>query len=298
MSDAIQAEGVRITNPDRTLWPDMGVTKRDLAEYYRAVADAILPRIRDRPLMLLRCPSGTEEQCFYQKHAKASVPDAVPRVEVPEKEGRATYLYVNGVAALMGLVQLGTLELHVWSARRDRLDRPDRVIFDLDPDEELPFGRVSTAALAIRDLLDDLGLESFAKLTGGKGLHVVVPVERRTDWDDARAFARAVAERIEARDPDGYTTANDKEKRKGKVFIDYLRNARNATTIADLSPRARDGAPVAVPLAWDDVDPRQRKPPRVGLREVPDRIAGADPWEGIDGVRQSITSGMRKEMGL
>ena len=294
----MRAEGVRITNPDKVLWPDMGVTKRELAEYWQAVAETALPRIRDRPIMLLRCPSGTEDQCFYQKHAKESVPDAVPRVEVPEKDGRATYLYMNGVAALMGLVQLGTLEVHVWSARRDRLDRPDRLIFDLDPDEELAFSRVTGAAFDLREILDDLGLESFAKLTGGKGMHVVVPIERRSGWDEARAFARGVADRLEARDPDGYTTDNDKEKRKGRVFIDYLRNAQNATTIADWSPRARKGAPVAVPLAWDDVNPRAKKPPRTGLDEVADVIARGDPWEGIDGVRQSITDGMREELGV
>jgi bifunctional non-homologous end joining protein LigD len=248
--------------------------------------------------MLLRCPSGTEDQCFYQKHARDSVPDAVPRVEVPEKQGRATYLYVNGVAALMGLVQLGVLELHVWSARRDRLDRPDRLIFDLDPDESLPFSRVTGAALDLRGILHDLGLESYPKLTGGKGLHVVVPIERRTEWDDARAFARAVADRLEGRDPDGYTTANDKDKRQGKVFIDYLRNARNATTIADWSPRAREGAPVAVPLAWDEVSPRAKTPPRVGLDEAPDRFEAGDPWEGIDEVHQRITGEMREEVGL
>jgi len=293
----ISVEGVRISNPDKPLWPDMGVTKRELAEYYRAVADAILPRVRDRPLMLLRCPHGTEDQCFYQKHAKDSIPDVVPRVEVPEKDGRATYLYVNGVASLMGLVQLGVLELHVWGARRDRLDRPDRLVFDLDPDEALPFGRAARAALDLRDILDRLGLESFAKLTGGKGLHVVVPVDRRRGWEESRRFTRAVAERLAGTDPDGYTVESSKDKRGGRVFIDYLRNAQNATSIADWSPRARAGAPVAVPVAWDEVDPGLEAPPRYGLRDIPARIAGADPWAGIDGVRQSVTDGMVADVG-
>ncbi len=294
----MEIAGVEITHPDRVLWPDMGVTKRDLAEYYRAVADAVLPRVRDRPLMLLRCPSGTEAQCFYQKHAKASVPDAVPRVTVPEKEGKARYLYVNGLAALVGLVQLGTLELHVWGARRDRLERPDRLVFDLDPDEALPFGRVAQTALDMRETLDDLGLASFPKLTGGKGLHVVVPITRRSPWDEARAFARAVAGRLEGADPDGYTTDSAKEKREGRVFIDYLRNARNATTIADWSPRARDGAPVAVPLDWAELSTRAKTSPRFGLGEARDRVErGQDPWEGFDRVRQSITKDMRAAVG-
>lgn len=293
---AVKIEGVRITHPDRVLWSDMDVTKQDLADYYRAVEEAILPRLRDRPLMLLRCPSGTEDQCFYQKHARDAVPAVVPRVEVPEKDGKATYLYINGLRAILGLVQLGTLELHVWSARRDRLDRPDRLIFDLDPDEALPFGRVSRAALDLREILDDLGLESFPKLTGGKGMHLVVPIERRTGWDEARAFARGVAERLEGEDPDGYTTDNDKEKRKDRVFIDYLRNAQNATTVADWSPRAREGAPVAVPIAWDEVNPRAKKPPRYSIKEAPDRLDGGDPWSGIGEVRQSITSEMMERV--
>ena len=294
----MEIAGVEITHPDRVLWPEMGVTKRDLAEYHRAVTAAALPRVRDRPLMLLRCPSGTEQQCFYQKHAKASVPDVIPRVTVPEKAGTARYLYVNGVAALMGLVQLGTLELHIWGARRDRLERPDRLVLDLDPDEALPFGRVAGAALAIREILDGLGLESFPKLTGGKGLHVVVPITRRSPWDEARAFARAVARRLEGTDPDGYTTDSAKEKRKGRVFIDYLRNARNATTIADYSPRARAGAPVAVPLAWDELSTLAKRPPRFSLDEARDRVEGGeDPWEGHDAVRQSITQEMKEAVG-
>lgn len=294
----MEVAGVRLTHPDRVLWPDMGVTKRGLADYYESVAAAVLPGLEDRPLMLLRCPSGTEEQCFYQKHAKDSVPDVVPRVDVPEKDGRATYLYVNGLPALVGLVQLGVLELHVWGARRDRLDRPDRLVFDFDPDEALPFGRVGKAALQMREQLAELGLQSYPKLTGGKGMHVVVPITRRSGWEEARAFARAVAQRLEAEDPDGYTTANAKEKREDRVFIDYLRNAQNATTIADYSPRAREGAPVAVPLSWDEVSPRAKKRPRFSVTDVPNRLEESDPWPGFDEVRQSITAEMKRELGL
>lgn len=294
----MEIQGVRLTHPDRVLWPDMGVTKRDLAEYYQAVADTMLPRVRDRPIMMLRCPSGTDDQCFYQKHAKESIPDAVPRVTVPEKEGQARYLYVNGVAALMGLVQMGVLEIHVWGARRDRLERPDRLIFDLDPDEGLPFSRVTGGALRLRDRLGDLGLKSYVRVTGGKGLHVVVPITRRSAWDEARAFARAVAQAMEDEEPDRYTTESSKEKRRDRVFIDYLRNARNATAIADYSPRARDGAPVAVPLAWDEVSPRARKPARFSLQDALERTGSADPWGGFDQVRQSITADMKEALGI
>jgi bifunctional non-homologous end joining protein LigD len=276
----------------------MGVTKRDLAGYYRAVAGVILPRIEDRPIMMLRCPSGAGGKCFYQKHAKGSVPDVVPRVTVPEKDGKARYLYVDGVTALMGLVQMGVLELHVWGARRDRLDRPDRLIFDLDPDQGLPFGRVGEGALQLRERLTGLGLDSFPKLTGGKGLHVVTPVVRRTEWDEARAFARAVAERMATDHPGDYTTDASRAERSGRIYIDYLRNAPNATTIADYSPRARDGAPVAVPLAWDEVDPRAEDPPRFGLDAVLDRLEReGDPWSGFDGLRQGITREMKDAVG-
>lgn len=291
-------EGVRLTHPDRVLWPEMGVTKRDLAGYYQAVAEAMLPALEGRPLMLLRCPSGTQEECFYQKHAKESIPEVVPRVDVPEKDGRATYLYVNGLEALIGLVQIGVLEIHAWGSRRDRLERPDRLVFDLDPDEELPFGRVGRAALQVRDLLAGLGLESFPKLTGGKGMHLVVPITRRSGWDEARAFARAVAERLETGEPDRYTTDSSKQKRQGRVFIDYLRNARNATTIADYSPRAREGAPVAVPLSWDEVNPRSRTAPRFSIHDVPERLEAGDPWAAIHGLRQSITAEMEEELGV
>lgn len=293
-----ELEGVRVTKPDRVLWPEMGVTKRDLAGYYRAVARVILPRIRDRPLMLLRCPSGADGECFYQKHANASVPDVIPRVMVPEKEGKARYLYVNGVASLMGLVQMGALELHVWGARRDRLDRPDRLIFDLDPDARLPFGRVGEGALRLRGRLADLGLKSFPKVTGGKGLHVVAPITRRTGWDEARSFARAVAEQLVADHPHRYTLDASMAERRGRVYVDYLRNGSNATTIADYSPRARGGAPVAVPVAWDEVDPGAEGPPRFGLTDVLDRLdRAADPWAGFDTVRQSITRAMKRRVG-
>ncbi len=291
--------GVRITSPDKVLWPEQGVTKGELVAYYEAVADAIVPALRDRPLTLVRCPSGTESKCFFQKHAQDTIPDVVPRVPVEEKGGTGVYMYVNGLPSLVALVQLGVLEFHVWGSRRDRLDRPDRLVFDLDPDEALPFGRVASAALQLREMLAELGLESFPKSTGGKGLHVVVPVTRRSDFDEARAFTQAVAERLVAADPDGFTTKMTKSRRSGRIFIDYLRNAYNATAIGEFSTRARPGAPVAVPLSWEEVDTDATKPPVHTIRDVPERLAeGGDPWAGYDDVRQSITIAMLKGLGL
>ena len=291
--------GVRVTSLDRVLWPEQGVTKGELFAYYEAVADVMLPQLVDRPLTLLRCPSGAESKCFYQKHANESVPDHIPRVAISEKDGEEPYMYVDGLPALIGLVQLGVLELHVWGARRDRLERPDRLVFDLDPDEGLPFGRVARAALDLRERLLELGLESFPKSTGGKGLHVVVPITRRSDWDEARAFTQAVARAMVADEPDRFTAKMSKSRRTDRIFVDYLRNARNATAIADYSTRARPGAPVAAPLSWDEVEPKARKAPSHTIRDVPARVAGGvDPWAGFDAVRQSITAKMKKAVGL
>jgi bifunctional non-homologous end joining protein LigD len=289
----LRVDGVRISSPDKVLWQGQGVTKRELVEYYVAVGDAVLPRMRDRPLTLVRCPSGAEEQCFYQKHAKDSIPDRVPRVAVDEEDGSEPYMYVDGLPALLSLVQLGTLEFHIWGSRRDRLERPDRLVFDLDPDEELPFGRVAAAALRLRDLLGELGLESWPKSSGGKGLHVVVPITRRNDWDETKAFTQGVARRLVTEDPDAFTANMSKSRRGGKIFLDYLRNARNATAIAEYSTRARPGAPVAVPLAWDEVNPRAKRPPVFTIRDVPARVAEGDPWAGFDEARQSITRAMK-----
>lgn len=295
----VTVAGVRVTSPDRVVWPEQGVTKGELVAYYEGVADAILPRLVDRPLTLVRCPSGADEKCFYQKHANESVPDLIPRVPIEEKDGPALYMYVDGLPSLIGLVQLGVLEFHVWGSRRDRLERPDRLVFDLDPDEDLPFGEVGRAALDLRERLGDLGLESFPKSTGGKGLHVVVPVTRRADWDEAREFTRAVARAMVADEPDRFTARMTKSGRTGRIFVDYLRNARNATAIADYSTRARPGAPVAVPLAWEEVSPRARKPPSHTIRDVPARLeGGSDPWEGYDAPRQSITAKMKAALGM
>jgi bifunctional non-homologous end joining protein LigD len=291
--------GIRITSPDRVVWEDAGVTKRDLAEYYEAVAEVMLPRMVDRPLTLVRCPSGAGGKCFYQKHATDAMPPVIPRVAIDEEDGAEPYMYVNGLPSLIALVQFGVLEFHVWGSRRDRLDRPDRLVFDLDPDEGLPFGRVAAAALGLRDLLEELGLTSFPKTTGGKGLHVVVPVTRRTDWETTKAFTQAVAQRMVAEDPDGFTAKMSKRRRRDRIFVDYLRNAWNATAIADYSTRARPGATVAMPIAWDEVNPRAKKVPTFSVRDAPDRIATTpDPWAGFDDVRQSITAAALKGVGL
>jgi bifunctional non-homologous end joining protein LigD len=286
--------GVRITSPGRVLYAEQGITKRELAEYYVAVAEWILPQLDRRLLTLIRCPSGRAKQCFIQRRAGAGTPGPVRRVEVEEQGERVPFLTVDSLEGLLSLVQLGTLELHTWSARIDRLDRPDRMIFDLDPAPELPFTAVVEGAAEVRERLAALGLASFVKTTGGKGLHVVVPLARRSGWEEVREFARALAEEMERADPDRYVAEASKAQRAGKVYVDYLRKAYAASAVAAYSPRARPGAAVSTPLAWDELasalDPRD-----FTVRTVPDRLKRLtrDPWAGYTGVRQALTKAVR-----
>jgi bifunctional non-homologous end joining protein LigD len=291
--DAAEIAGVRLTSPEKVLFPDQGVTKRALAEYYEAVAERMLPHVRRRPLSLVRCPSGSDKHCFFQRHAGAGVPESVRRVEIPNPEGGTatdtTYLHIEDLAGLIGLVQIGVLELHVWGSRVDAPDRPDRLVFDLDPGPDVAWDRVVDAAIAVREDLDRLGFQSFVKTTGGKGLHVVVPVAAAADWATAHRFARGFAEALADEGPTLYTTNSRKDERKGKVFIDYLRNGWSASAVAPYSPRARAGAPVATPLDWTELAAGIR-PADFTVETVPARIAGRkDPWADIDGIEQKIT---------
>src|SRR6185295_4239477 len=205
----------------------------------------------DRPLTLVRCPEGRTKQCFYQKHITEHVPSSVGRVDVGEPEPYGT---VSDLEGLLALVQMGVLEFHFWGSHRDKIEQPDYAVFDLDPDEGLPWERVAEAASRMRDVLTALGLRTFLKTTGGKGLHVVFPLQRRDDWDEVKAFTKAVAEAVVASDPGRYTANLPKASRKGKVFIDYLRNGRGATSICPYSSRARSGATVSTLLFWEELE--------------------------------------------
>lgn len=295
----IRVAGVRVSSPDRVLYEEQGLTKRELVRYWEGVAEAALPHLEDRPLTLLRCPSGAHEGCFYQKHAGDQVPDLVPRVPVEERDGTELYLMVRGLPSLVALVQLGVLEFHPWNARSDRMDRPDQLVFDLDPGPGVGWDALREGALALREVLEGLGFEHvYLRTTGGKGLHLLVPLVRRSGWEEAKAFAKAVAERLAGPDPRRYTTLMSKSKREGRIFVDYLRNAANATAIATFSPRALPGAPVATPLGWDELEEAPQMPVWT-VREVAARLAGgADPWAGFSEVKRSITKAMRHELGL
>ncbi len=246
---------VPISNPERVIYPESGQTKGDLADYYAAVAPLMLAFAADRPLSLVRCPQGRAKQCFFQKHDSGSFGAAVKHVPIVEKDGQAEdYLYVADAAGLLTCVQMGTIEFHGWGCRTEDVERPDRMIFDLDPDEGLDFEDVKRGARHIRGRLADLGLVSFAMLSGGKGVHVVVPLTAGHDWDTHKDFSRRFAEALSLAEPDRYVATMSKVKRKGKIFIDWLRNQRGATAVLPFSARAREGAPVAAPIDWDELD--------------------------------------------
>lgn len=286
---AATVAGVTITHPDRVLYPAQGITKRELAEYYAAVADWVLPGIIDRPLTLVRCPQGRAKQCFFQKHLTETLPAPVHGVDIEEKDERATYIVVRDLPGLITLVQFGALELHPWPARADRQDRPDRLIFDLDPGPGVTVKRLVAAARELRDTLAELGLQSFVRTSGGKGLHVVAPLARRHDWNSFREFAEAVARLLALRAPEDYVASARKSLRAGRIFVDYLRNTRGATSVASYSARARPGAPVATPLRWEELG-KLRAPDQFSVRTLPRRLAGLreDPWEGFEQLQQRL----------
>ncbi len=280
-------EGVRLSNPDKVLYPEQGITKGELADYYVAVADHMLPHVAMRPVTMVRCPTGAEKKCFYQRHTASGVLPQLKEVTVPGFD--EPYLYIEDVAGLIAMVQMGTLEIHPWGVTVERPDKPDRIIFDLDPDEGLGFGDVISAALEVRERLRAINLESFVKTTGGKGLHVVVPVEPVTEWRAAKAFAKSFSDEMAADAPGRYLTRISKAERAGRIFIDYLRNDPTSTAVGAYSTRSRPGAPVALPLRWEDLKPGL-VPAAFNLRTVPDLIAGqrSDPWEEMLGLRQAL----------
>ncbi len=286
--------GVTLSHPDRLLFPEQAVTKLALARYYEAVGEWMLPHVMDRPLTVLRCPEGYRQECFYQKHANDHMSDLIGRVEVPEDQGTACYMAAQSLDALLALVQMGVLEIHTWGAKRDKLDRPDRIILDLDPGPEVDWPSVVEAAQLLRTLLDELSLASFLKTTGGKGLHVVVPLQRVHQWDEVKTFSKAIAEHLERTIPDRFVATMSKAKRTGKIYVDYLRNGQGATAVAAYSTRARPGAPVSVPVRWDELSIELRSD-SFTLANLPDRLRGlsGDPWAGYDSTKQRITKTMR-----
>ena len=291
------AKELGISHPERVVYPGAGITKLDVARYYYAMADLILRYSKNRPLALVRCPTGLAGACFFQKHATDAVGNGLARVPIKESDGTGIYLAATDRQGLVALAQMGVLELHIWDSRADALERPDMFVMDLDPDEALPFSDVVESAGLIRALLQELGLASFVKTTGGKGLHVVVPLQRRSSWDDVKRFTQGLADHMARTMPARFTAKMAKPRRKGKIFVDYLRNARGATAVAPYSLRARPGAPIATPLHWDELirglDPRE-----FNLKTASRLRTRTDPWPGYFDLAQSITRDMRRRLGV
>jgi len=290
---------VRLSSPDKVLYPEHGITKLQLAHYYEEIQEWIMPWIAQRPLSLVRCPSGYHEDCFFQKHPSEGLFDELARVTIEEEEGSEEYLYIDSPDDLVALVQGGVLELHVWGSRVDDLERPDLLVFDLDPAPDIQWGEMLRVARELRERLAQLDLTAFLRTTGGKGLHLVVPLEPVALWPEVKEFARAVAQAAQEDDRTRITTNMSKAKRKGKIFLDYLRNGRGATAIASYSTRAKEGATVAVPLRWEELGPTLGSD-RYNLANIRRRLSAlkSDPWEGWDEARRKLDGKLLGRLGV
>lgn len=285
-----------LSSPGKVLFPESRITKQEVWDYYHAVSGYLLPEIVGRPLSVIRCPAGIEQPCFFQKHLTSGL-DLVSTVKLKEESGvTAHYLVVEDLAGLMELVQFNALEFHPWGSHADSPDIADRVVFDLDPGPGVSFAEIKKAASDIRKRLAQLELESFLRVSGGKGLHVVVPLNPGCDWDLTKRFARGFAEALATTEPDRYVATATKSKRNKRIFVDYLRNGRGATAVASYSMRARPGAPVALPLAWSEL-PKLTKANGFTIREVPAKLKRRrkDPWDGIAALKQNLARWARED---
>lgn len=285
----VQVSGITISNADRKVYPANGLTKGDVARHFERIATRMLPHVVDRPLSFVRCPEGIATTCFFQKHVAKGVGDAVKHVRIKSKDGTPKeYAVVQDVEGLVSLVQYGILEMHLWGCRQDQIEKPDRLVLDLDPDDAVHWETTVEAALLCRTRLGKLGLKSWPKTTGGKGVHVVAPIDRRSSWDELRAFAREFAEALEVEYPHDFVSGASKAKRTGKIFVDWMRNGRGATWIAPWSTRARPGATVSVPLTWAALK-TLTTPDAATIETIrTNRKTGRDPWAAMLTTRQSL----------
>jgi bifunctional non-homologous end joining protein LigD len=284
---------VTLTHPDRVLFPGLSITKADLAAYYESVAEAMLPHLADRPLMLVRCPAGFGKPCFYQKHPAGTIPESLRRVPIKEKGKTENYVIAEDLPGLISLVQISALEVHVWGSRYEHLEKPDRIVFDLDPGSGVAWSAVIDAAQDVRERLSKIGLTGFVKTTGGKGLHVVVPVRPVADWDEVKLFAETMAAEVVSSAPDRYVGKMTKSLRANRIYVDYLRNGRGATSVAAYSARARPQATVSMPLSWRQL-PKTSDPADFTIQTVPAMLRHSrNPWKGFFDVKQKLPAAAR-----
>jgi bifunctional non-homologous end joining protein LigD len=290
-TSAPEALPVRLTHPEKVLDEASGVTKRMLAEYYLAISEVMLPFIADRPLTIVRCPDGSGHPCFYQKHKNKMLSGSFGSIDIVDKKSGKPepYITLSKAESIVELAQLGVLEMHPWGSCNAHLEQPDRIIFDLDPDEALPWETLAASALEVRKRLKKIGLESFVKSTGGKGLHVVAPIRPEHAWPEVKQFAHNFVLAMEKDAPTLFLTKMTKAARTGKIYLDYLRNERGSTAVAAYSPRARAGLPVAIPLSWSEL--KHDRPQRFGVADFPEwrKRLSRDPWKELPAVDQRLT---------
>ena len=278
---------VSLTHPERVLFRDPRITKEQLAQFYRGIADFILPGLINRPLMLLRCPDGDGGDCFFQKHISHGFPSVIR--EISDRRTRERWIYIENLEGLIGLVQMSALEYHVWGCTIADMNRADRLVIDFDPGPGVPWAQLVQAALELRARLAASRLRCFVRTSGGKGLHVVIPLRPGCDWDRARRFALALAQGMARDHPERYLAVASKAERRARIFIDYLRNGRGSTAVCSYSLRKHPGAPIATPLSWEEL-PSVRAPDHFRFANIRRRLARltADPWAGIEDVAQTL----------
>lgn len=293
-----QALGVKLSNPHKIMYPGTQITKAHLVAYYAAVADRMLPHLKDRPLSLVRDTNNDLTKTFFQKHALAGMPKTLHAGELKKMKGtESRFLWIEDLAGLVGGVQMNTLEFHVWGSDRHKPDLPERMVFDIDPDEGLDFGDVKQAAKDIRDILGTIGLQSWPLLSGGKGVHVVVPLVPRADWSEVKEFCQNFAELLAKTDPKRFVANMSKARRKGRMFLDYLRNGQGSTAVCPWSTRARVGGTVAVPVTWEELDEIDRAN-AFDIFAAAQRAQGPDAWRGYFDVDQVLTERIRRIIEL
>ncbi|MGI6084155.1 MAG: DNA ligase D [Acetivibrionales bacterium] len=285
-NNSIIIKGIKITSPDKVIFENPEITKADVIRYYEAVSERMLPYVSRRILSIVRCPKGVSEACFYKKHPGPETKGVVTLPLTNDSGETKEYFYIENVSGLLSEVQMGTLEFHTWGSRVDELEKPDIMVFDLDPDEGMDIERVRQGVRDLRSILTELSLKSYLKTSGGKGYHVVVPLKPSVDWDTFHDFAKGVAEVMENKWPERYTSNVRKTKRKDKIFIDWIRNARGATSIAPYSLRARKGAKVSMPILWEELD--KIAPDAISIEEALSRIKNNDPWEDFFSNNQML----------
>jgi len=280
---------IDFTNLSRVFYPQAHVTKQDLANYYLQVKDWILPYVKNRPLTLVRCPGGVGAECFYQKHLGENQDEYLYPIKIKENEGSGIYSYLKDIKGILALVQIGVLEIHVWGSNIKDIEKPNTITFDLDPAPDVTWKQVINTAHLMREALESLKLVSFVKTTGGKGLHVVVPIQPKKDWDEIKEFSHAFVNSLVELYPNDYVAVMTKAKRKGKIFIDYLRNQRGATAVVAYSTRAKENASVSMPIAWKQLTTKI-KADQFTVKNAIDHLSKLkqDPWEEYLSIKQSI----------